>query len=772
MPFPFVKPLEGWLVDKLKEREADRNYITTLSPFAIMSSGAIVLKGKKSDQIKQLFETQQYGTDATTYYGCVITNTTDVAKLYQTGKTIVGFDLNGKEIVVEGETNRRVSTPIIESIQIDTDGGNNTLKTAQVKVRVFTLKQLEMFELFFLRPSMSVVLEYGWGTGVRNKSKEAIIGKHLFAKKKFEDYKTAYVDLFVPTLGDSTKGNYIKILKETEGEYDFMVGRVTSFNYSPTEDGTYDVTIEVSSGNELQLWPALKSAKDSIFTLKKNDKKITTYKSFIQKIAADFGRSDFESNVFKDDKIWKNEFFNYGVTNVEQKNTKASKTPYISMKVIIEIINNLRTFNTQKETISVNYEYDGKKIIPVNSNPMLISTDESVIFPGKLPKAELTPNTNVIILNGDKIDGRINEKSFNIDDSEIYNFTTGKPITPVKKKIIKSLIDRTEIEINSNTGNLLNVFFSYDRFSEIFKNSNSITDLFNSVLSTIQSAMLGLCNLELQGNEDAPGQKPLEIVDRKIFQPSVKTGITSEKPTIHRFKIGAKESIVKNFTFNMEMSTLMQAQALYSTQLAIANANKKTGTEASKEIDSLVSADLSYATNADGYCSVNDMEVSIVKKATEKEKKRKKLEEDKKDQEATKSEAAKKARQEELNKEEKEKKEAAAEEIKKLNESINSKSIKFRNGKNIQNLIYTDSGLVQLYLMPKTPSGSSALTFLEITLEIDGISGFSCGEYFQIDGLPEIYNKNGYFQILNVKQGIDETGWKTTIEAGYLLKTE
>ena len=62
--------------------------------------------------------------------------------------------------------------------------------------------------------------------------------------------------------------------------------------------------------------------------------------------------------------------------------------------------------------------------------------------------------------------------------------------------------------------------------------------------------------------------------------------------------------------------------------------------------------------------------------------------------------------------------------------------------------------------------------FLEITLEIDGLAGFSCGEYFQIDGLPEIYNRNGYFQILNVKQGIDENGWKTTIEAGYLLKTE
>ncbi len=736
MPFPFVKPLEEWAVKKLKEREADRNYISTLSPFAIMSSGAIVLKNKTSEQIRELFATQKYGTDSTTYKGCVITNTTDVSKLYQTGKTIVGYDLNGKEIVVEGETNRRVSTPIIQSIEIDTDGGNNTLKTAQVKVTVFTLKQLEMFELFFLRPSMSVVLEYGWGSGVRNKAKAAKIEKYLFAKKLFDDYKKAYVDLF--TL-DSTKGKYIKILEETEGEYDFMVGRVTSFNYSPTESGTYDVTIEVSSGNELQLWPALKSAKDSVLTLKKNDKKITSYQSFIEKIAADFGRKDFKE-LFKNDE---KEFFNYGVTNVQQKNTTVSKTPYLSVAAIIKIINNLKTLNPQKEIISVNYEYDGKKIIPVNSNPMLISTDESVIFPGKLPKVELAPKTNIVILNSTRIDAKIKEKSFNIDDSEIYDFTARKAKT-VKKIKIKHLSDKKEIEVNSNTGNLLNVFFSYTRFVEILQNSNNITDLVNSVLSTIESAMLGMCNLELQGNEDAPGQKSLEIVDRKIFQPSTKTGTPSEKPKIHRFKIGTENSIVKNFTFNMEMSTLMQAQALYSTQLAIANANKKTGTEASKEIDGLVSADLSYATNADGYCSVNDMEVSIVKISNEKVKKQKEEEDNKK------TEAEKKKEKEEVDKE-------AAEELKKLNEAYQSKFVKFLIGKNVENLIYKDSGLVQLYMMPKTPSGSTALTFLEITLEIDGMAGFSCGEYFQI---------------LNVKQGIDENGWKTTIEAGYLLKTE
>ena len=756
MPFPFIKPLEEWIVKKLKEREADRNYITTLSPFVMMSSGAIILKGKTPDEIKKLFETQDYGSDATTYRGCVITNTTDVSKLYQTGKTILGYDLNGKEIVVEGETNRRVSTPIIESIEIDTDGGNNTLKTAQVKIKVFTLKQLEMFELFFLRPSMNVVLEYGWGTGVRNKSKAAIIEKYLFAKKDFKTYKEDYSALF---LDEKKKNSYITALKETEGEYDYMAGRVTDFRYSPAEDGTYEISIEVSSGNELQLWPAVKSAKDSALTLKKNEKKIESYKSFIQKIAADFGRPDFESKVFKNDNIWKKEFFNYGITNLEQKNTTVSKTPYISMKVIIEIINNLRLTSVLPEIISVNYEYKGEKIIPVNSNPNLISTDESIIFPGQLPEIKLANGgkENRIILAYDEkgIDGTINGKSFNLSNSQIYNFTSGKNEKPTDITITNTVGTPIQIPVKSNIGNLLNIFFSYNRFLEIFDSSNNISDIINSVLSTIQSSMLGMCNLELQKKEDTPNQTSLEIVDRKIPQSLPKNESTSEKPTIHRFKIGAKESIIKNFNFNMEMSTLMQAQALYSTQLAITKANKGTNTDASKEIDNFVSADLSYAKNADGYFSVNDMEVTIVKGALKKEENKNKNQ----------TEAEKKKQEEDKAKD-------AGEEKKILNESIQSKYVKFRNNKNIQNLIYKDSGLVQLYMVPKTPANSTALTYLDISLEIDGLAGFSCGEYFQIDGIPEIYNRNGYFQILNVKQGIDQSGWKTTIEAGYLLKTE
>jgi hypothetical protein len=734
MPFPFVAPLKKWTVDRLKKREKDRNYITTLSPFAMITSGAVVLKGKKTtEEIKKFYEKQDYGSDA--YYGCVVTNTTDIRKLYQSGKTIVGYDLNGKEIVVEGETNRRASVPIIQSIEIDTDGGNNTLKTAQVKIKVFTLKQLEMFELFFLRPTMNVVLEYGWSSDIGKGEYATTIDSKLFAKKNWKKYKEDYSAGF---LGKEKKGSYVTTLKETGGEYDYMVGKVTNFSYSPQEDGTYDIDLQVSAGNELQLWPAIKAAREKTTTARKNNTPITNYKSIISKISIDLGIEELKTKVFADEAKWKNEFFNYGITNEKQKNTTVSKTPYISMKVIIEIINNLKILSITGDDIVITYEYKGNPIIPVNSNPNLISTNEYVLFPGDLPKITISPDGPSTIMDVTKRnDCKINGKSFNINNKAIYDFENGKEIEPGKEEI-DDLDTGEKIQVNSNMGNLLNVFFSYDRFLEIFDAGNNIADIINPVLFTISDAMLGLSKLELQKPQDDNKFQGLEIVDTKIQQPA-------PTPEPYKFKIGAQNSIVKNFTFNMEMSTLMQAQALYSSQLAIAKAQKKISTDGSREIDTITSADMSYAINADGYFSVNDMEIYIVTEALKKETTTK----------TSNPEDAKKKKEEDD----------------KLKEAIQSKYIKFLGAKEVKYMVYQDSGLVQLYLLPKSAINSVALTYLDISVEIDGMAGFSCGEYFQIEGIPEIYNRNGYFQITNVKQGIDENGWKTTIEAGFLIKT-
>ena len=309
MGFPFLAPLKPGIVKKLTERENDISYVNSLSPFIMLSSATVVTD--KSIPYEEIVKNQDY-TNA--FQGCVVANTTDIKNLYQTGNTIVGYDLNGKPIEVLKETNRRISTPIILSMELDTDGNNNTLKTAQLQIKVFSLKQLEMFELFFLRPATKVVVEWGWNTDIKNKSNKYIIGSKLFAKKKFTDYVDAYMKIF------SHKDNayrearlaYLKTIEETNYEYDYMAGNVTNYTFSPQEDGTYDIMLEVSAGNELQLWMPVKQAKPAAKGSKpSSDPNVTGFQSWVKKIAADMNEPPLENVITeKDDK---NEFFNWGV---------------------------------------------------------------------------------------------------------------------------------------------------------------------------------------------------------------------------------------------------------------------------------------------------------------------------------------------------------------------------------------------------------------------------------------------------------------------------
>ena len=269
--------------------------------------------------------------------------------------------------------------------------------------------------------------------------------------------------------------------------------------------------------------------------------------------------------------------------------------------------------------------------------------------------------------------------------------------------------------------------------------------------------MFGLCSLQFQKDSDLNDGSPLTLIDKKlpIKQPDV------DIQKIYRFKIGAANSIVKAFEFNMELSTLMQAQALYSSQLALNKAiNNDNGpdTDSVAQRDDFSSADLSYATNADGYYSINSIEVKLVKEAQAWNK-----------YIATTTNTTNESTSTEKPK-------TAAEEKKELTEVLESKYVKFKSNikdKNsaTNNMIYLDSSLI-LKHVKDSPEKSTALTYLDVSFTMDGIAGISCGEYFHIDGIPEVYNKNGYFQVTNVKHSIDDKGWETKVEAGYRIKSE
>jgi hypothetical protein len=221
-----------------------------------------------------------------------------------------------------------------------------------------------------------------------------------------------------------------------------------------------------------------------------------------------------------------------------------------------------------------------------------------------------------------------------------------------------------------------------------------------------------------------------------------------EDNQIYRFKPSTIKSIVKDFSFNFEMSNLVAGRTVFNAQRFLVEALKKVedpkdGTKIPLPEDAYKNFDNSLFSNADGYYSINKIDLKALEKNFEDAVKTKQTTEPPK---------------------------AEENETANVLDIIAQKSIKFKLDKtNIQTLVYTDVDTVKKAIADTNTEEKSTLTPIDITITIDGMSGFSCGEYFKINGIPEIYNEIGVFQITNTKHSVTRDGWTTTLEAGFRI---
>ena len=765
MPFPFLAPVKEWVVKVLKEREysstpkditspqtINNNFNSVLKmPWAVLTSGARVtqvsgLKGMDAEargaKLAELYKNKDSNTKD--FLGCIIRNDLDSNAKYQKEESYIGVDFAGKKIKVDGESNRRISTPIIENIEIDTDGANNTLKIARVNLRCFSLKQFEMFELFFCRPGMNVLVEFGDNTldtyrfkdkkPANTYSNSAEVSSLLFPKNDYQGFIDKFSSYYRFT--NTSFKLFQQHVEKSLGSYDFVAGKVTDYNFGIEADGTYNVMVEISQGNQMSLAIPVNIGNTTAAVGTAGTPKVPTFDQWIGQLVADLNISKDSLSASEAD--WKNEFFNWDKVSDTKKDETASMERYVSLRFILKKLMNYSLHETGYEKDTFKFEiptYDvggsQKEYIPIRSHKNIISSNTEILYPNKEMVTFRAPINDSKVKEGDTI--QVSTKTINCSING-YSVNEGLTIKDTNGNIINPKTD------DSCCGNALNIFINYKTLVQAWKSAYTRMEFLGAILDAMNKNSYGKFRLVRANHAEGVSAS---IVDY-TGQSDVK--INEE---IYRFNVNTINSNVIDFSFNFELSNLVAGRTVFNAQRFLVNALKDLKKE-DKELDIIPlpdsvfqSFDNSMMSNADGFFSLNMIDLKAL--------------------EANFTESAKKESV------------PADEEEPKPNEApnytdiIDSKSIKFKFKDGIKVLIFTDADTIKKQVSAPKSDIKSTLSPIEITLTLDGINGFNCGEYFRINGVPEIYNQIGVFQITNTKHSIAPEGWKTTLEAQHRI---
>jgi len=786
MPALFISDLKPWVKEIFRNRERVTESSIFKVPFVILTSPALVTKQssdtkltlkERAEKFQDIINNTFAASSMDSYKGCIITNKIqNKDNSYQLGPSHIGVDFRGNRINVDGETNRAIPNPIIESLQIDTDGTGNTLKIATVGVRLFSLKQLEMFELFYLKPGMNLLLEFGNNQSVfadirrdyiknrygENSEKTQTEGaqnvinlqKVLVDKSNYDSFCSNFSELSIGDMKALQK--YYKRVEDSRGTYEQVAGKVLDYTYSIEENGTYVVVLKITAGNEVSRAipksTTTASGKTKGTTVKPDD-----FNTWINQIEVDFGLPQLSEVVTKSDDS--KYFFNWGVANADKGYESLSKKPYITLGFVIDKILNhnvlvnagfiddaLVGIGKQKFYTDANGGGEMEMIL-ANSAEALISSNENVIFPGQLPSFIKDKTENTIVLKTDKngnietTDCNINDLEYTIKNSTLFVENEKKHDTShdeVKDYIQVYSKDGDDIKL----GNALNIFINYEAVLSLWRKAYTMLDFLEGILDMVNDNSYGLIKLILGTIEG--GKFPAFIVDGKLRQDkkTLQGIMTSVDPT-YRFRPTTISSIVKEFTYDFNMSENVAGRTLFNSYAYIAQtkAGKNPDNEQLLGIqkDAYESVDFYRTQNADGWYSLNYVDIKSIEKQQAKAQNNNGLEQ---------STGTKSKTQEDVSK------------------VIDASSKKFKTNNGTKILIFQNEKVVSRYVAKSFyEKNKSLLTPIEISITIDGISGISCGEYFKCDGVPEIHNVIGAFQIENVKHSVTPDGWYTTLDA-------
>jgi hypothetical protein len=132
--------------------------------------------------------------------------------------------------------------PAIENANISFYN-RGALAKADIKIKVFTIEQLQVFDLLYLRIGYTMLLEWGHNIYIDNKGE--LVNRNNFATDPFQ--KFFQEGITQNNVLDSIK----KERKNSAYNYDAMLGKVTNFTWKFNNDGSYDIDLKLIGYGDL-----------------------------------------------------------------------------------------------------------------------------------------------------------------------------------------------------------------------------------------------------------------------------------------------------------------------------------------------------------------------------------------------------------------------------------------------------------------------------------------------------------------------------------------
>jgi len=136
-----------------------------------------------------------------------------------------------------------VPMPSIESADVSFYN-RGALSKASVKIKVYSIEQLQIFDLLYLRIGYTMLLEWGHNIWLDT---EKFNKKDSFPLSQRTEFVTKPFELFFKE--GTTQKNIIDAIKEQRKKdsynYDGMLGKVTNFTWKFNDDGSYDIDLSL-----------------------------------------------------------------------------------------------------------------------------------------------------------------------------------------------------------------------------------------------------------------------------------------------------------------------------------------------------------------------------------------------------------------------------------------------------------------------------------------------------------------------------------------------